>query len=79
MKRLVPFMTQSDESLTAIVFWETGSEPASGSVMAKQPMVEPEAKRVRTFLFCSSLPKRAMGSQAFELWTDMMTAVEAQA
>ena len=40
---LVPLMTQSDPSLRALVLIDEGSDPESGSVRPKQPMISPAA------------------------------------
>ena len=55
------------------------SEPACGSVRAKQPSRAPLANGTRKRRFCSSVPCLCTGSQKSELLTDMTTAWEAQA
>ncbi len=62
-----------------MVFWAAASEPASGSDRAKQPSFWPEASAGSQACFWASLPNFRIGSHTSELFTDMMTAVEAQA
>ena len=55
------------------------SEPAWGSVRAKQPSPRPEARGARKRSCCSGVPNLSRGSQTRELFTDITTAWEAQA
>ena len=48
----------------ASVFCAVASEPASGSVSAKQPVTAPLASRGRYFAFCSSVPSTTSDSEA---------------
>ena len=56
MYRLLPLMTQSSPSRTAVVASPPGSEPASASVSAKDATHSPLASRGRNRLRCSSVP-----------------------
>ena len=67
---LVPSMTQSDPSRLAEVFIAPGSDPASGSVSPKQPMISPLAIGGSHCCFCSSDPKAQIGYIASEPWTE---------
>jgi len=62
-----------------VVFWAPASEPAPGSVRAKQPSFFPEASGARYSFLISSDPNFMSGSQTSELLTDMMTPVDAHA
>ena len=53
---LRPLRIQSSPSRRARVFIEDGSEPASGSVSPKQPMISPAAMPGSHWFFCSSEP-----------------------
>jgi len=77
-KIFTPLMTQSSPSRTATVFVAPASEPACGSVRQYAPSWRPEASGLRKASFCSSLPYVSSGWQTRELFTDMMTPVEAQ-
>ena len=63
MKSLRPVSTQPSPSRRASVCWLRASEPASGSVSAKQPSAWPEATGVRNRCRCSSVPYFSTGSQ----------------
>lgn len=56
MYRLAPLMTHSSPSRCARVVSVDGSEPASGSVSAKDASTSPEAIRGSQCAFCSSVP-----------------------
>ena len=60
MKVLLPLMTYSSPSRTAVVRTAFRSQPAPGSVIAMARMVSPEAQRGSHFCFCSSVPRRTM-------------------
>jgi hypothetical protein len=74
-----PLMTQWSPSFTATVCMCEASEPLAGSVRPKQPSFCPLARGVRNSFFWASLPFLRMGSQTRELFTDMITPVDAQA
>ncbi len=78
MKTFCPEMRYAPPSRTARVFWLAASEPASGSVRAKQPSFSPRASGWRKRFFWSSFPYFSIGSQTSELLTDRMTPVLAQ-
>ena len=59
-----PFRIQSDPSRRACVRMEPGSEPASGSVSPKQPMISPVCIGGSQRSFCSSEPNFQMGNIA---------------
>ena len=59
---LVPLMTHSSPSWTAVVRNEPGSEPASGSDRQKAGDFSPEAQSGRYFCLSSSLPCSWIGS-----------------
>ena len=57
MKILVPEISQSSPSRTALAFMCAGSEPWSGSVRPKQASFSPRGDRPSArYSFCSSLP-----------------------
>ncbi len=66
-------------SRRAVVVCAAASEPASGSDSAKQPSSLPAASGTSQRRFCSSLPKRRIGSHTSEFCTLMMTPVDAHA
>ena len=76
---LVPLMIQESPSGVAVVRCDAASDPASGSDNAKQPSSFPLAKGVRNSFFCASVPNLAIGSHTSELFTLMITPVDAQA
>ena len=63
MKTFCPEMRYEPPSRTARVFWLAASEPASGSVKAKQPSFSPRASGWRKRFFWSSFPYFSIGSQ----------------
>ena len=75
---LVPLITHSLPSSTAVVLAAAASEPLPGSDSPKHPSFCPEANGVSHVCFCSSVPNLFTGSQYRELFTDIMTPVEAQ-
>ena len=62
---------------SAVVRWLVASEPASGSLRAKAPMISPEHRRGRYFCFCSSVPYFSRPQHTSELFTLMITEHEA--
>ncbi|MNV89838.1 hypothetical protein D3C71_1841690 [compost metagenome] len=60
MKVLLPLMTYSSPSRTAVVRTAFRSLPVPGSVMAMARMVSPEAAPGSHLRFCSSVPARRM-------------------
>ena len=78
MNTFWPEIRYASPSRTARVFWLPASDPASGSVSAKQPSFSPRASGVRNLFFWSSLPNFSIGSQTSELLTDRMTPMLAQ-
>ena len=58
MNALVPLMTHSSPSSTAVVRVAPASVPPPGSVSPKAPSASPEASRGSHSRFCSSVPKR---------------------
>ncbi len=67
---LRPLRTQSGPSFFAWVRREAGSEPWSGSVRPKQPMVSPAAIDGSQRCFCSSEPYFQIAYMASEPWTE---------
>ena len=57
--------------------WLRASEPAWGSVSAKQPWAWPEATGLRKRSRCASVPKASTGLPYSELLTDITTACDA--
>ena len=55
MKVFSPLMIQSEPSLRAVVRIAVASEPAPGSVIAKQEILSPSMVGSRYSCFCSSL------------------------
>ena len=66
---LVPFSTQSPPVFRAVVRRPETSEPASGSVTARQPMREPEMAGRRNSSCCSAVPRCRMIGVAMWAWT----------
>ena len=62
MNCLRPVMRQWPSSGTAVVETLPTSEPASGSVMATEPEISPEARRGTQRPLCSRVPNRAIGT-----------------
>ena len=60
MKCLRPFSTQPVSVRSAVVLMFAASDPASGSLRAKQPVHSPLARRGRYFCFCFSVPSMRM-------------------
>ncbi|MCY1225205.1 hypothetical protein D9M72_373950 [compost metagenome] len=60
MKVLLPLMTYSSPSRTAVVRSAFTSEPPPGSVMATARICSPAQMPGSHFCFCSSVPRRAM-------------------
>ena len=56
VKTFCPLMTHSLPSLTAVLRIAEGSEPAPGSVRAKQDLRVPSIVGMRYSFFCCSLP-----------------------
>ncbi|MGY3683668.1 hypothetical protein ACVWXU_007291 [Streptomyces sp. TE33382] len=67
---LRPVRIQSSPSRLAYVRIPAGSEPWSGSVRPKQPMISPAAMPGSQRRFCSSDPKRWIAYMAREPWTE---------
>ncbi len=67
---LRPVSTQSPPSFLAYVRIPAGSEPWSGSVRPKQPMISPAAMPGSQRRFCSSEPKRWIAYMASEPCTE---------
>src|SRR5581483_4311726 len=65
-----PFKIQSEPSRRAVVRIDPGSEPESGSVRPKQPMIEPSCMPVRKRCFWSSEPHFQIENIASEPCTD---------
>ncbi|OSY36029.1 hypothetical protein BG653_06959 [Streptomyces platensis] len=57
MKHLLPLITQSSPSRTAVVRVAPASEPPSGSVRPKAPSISPLHSLGSHARFCSSVPK----------------------
>ena len=55
------------------------SEPASGSLKAKQPSFLPQERSGRYFSFCPSVPKSMIGLHVSELCAATIIPVEATA
>jgi hypothetical protein len=70
---LVPLMTHSSPSRTAVVFMPAGSDPASGSDSAKAGDHSPVAQRGSMRSLSSSLPYSWMGSVPSS-WTIRISA-----
>ncbi len=68
MYRLSPSMTQLSSSRCAVVTSRLGSDPASGSVRAKEATTSPEASRGSHCLRCSSVPARTRTCPAIPLF-----------
>ena len=66
----VPLSTQSSPSRLADVRMPCGSEPKSGSVRPKQPILSPAAIPGSHCCFCSSEPNFQIGNIASEPCTD---------
>ena len=60
MKCFVPFRIQSSPSWRAVAFMPRRSEPASGSVMARQSQVSPRTQGARYLARCSGVPAQRM-------------------
>ncbi|MNT74057.1 hypothetical protein D3C72_2128330 [compost metagenome] len=60
MKVLLPLITYSSPSRTAVVRTALRSLPVPGSVMAMARMISPEQMPGSHCCFCSSLPQRLM-------------------
>ncbi|MNW08727.1 hypothetical protein D3C71_2055700 [compost metagenome] len=60
IKVLLPLMTHSSPSRTAVVRHALTSEPPPGSVIATARMVSPAQTPGSQRCFCSSVPSRAM-------------------
>ena len=58
MKALVPLITHSSPSSTALVRVPPASDPASGSVSPNAASARPAARSGSHCRFCSSVPKR---------------------
>src|SRR3989344_3604078 len=66
-----PFKSHLFPFLTARVLIFFASEPASGSVFAKQPKISPDAILGRYFSFWSFLPAKLIANAESELWTNI--------
>ena len=75
---LVPSITHSSPSRTALVRIPPGSEPASGSESANAGDHSPEAHLGRKRCFCSSVPNRFSG-RVPSSWIIRIRALEAHA
>ena len=71
MNCFVPLSTHPPSARRARVRSAEASEPASGSVRQKAPIMDPAAMGLRKRSFCSGEPKRRMGAQPTELCTLM--------
>ena len=58
MNALLPLITHSSPSSTAVVRVAPASEPPPGSVSPKPPSSSPRVSRGSHSRFCSSVPKR---------------------
>ncbi|MCY1231747.1 hypothetical protein D9M72_442070 [compost metagenome] len=72
MKVLLPLMTYSSPSRTALVRIDFRSEPVPGSVMAMAMMVSPRQILGSQRCFCSSVPKRTMYGAVMSECTDRL-------
>ncbi len=68
MNRLPPLITYVSPSRFAVVRKPAGSEPASGSVSAKDAIVSPAARDGRNSCFCASVPNFTIIWPAIELF-----------
>ena len=75
MKILLPLMTYSSPSLTATVLAPATSEPASGSVKPKQPILLPSASGRSHFSFCSGVANSSMLDAHKDVCTDTVILV----
>src|SRR2546422_154003 len=75
---LLPLITHSSPSRTAVVRIEAGSEPASGSERQNAGDHSPDAHLGSQLCFCSSVPKSWIGSVPSSC-TIKISALEAQA
>jgi hypothetical protein len=62
-----PVILHAPSESSARVRMAEGSEPASGSVSAKQPSASPEQRRGSQRRFCSSVPHRSIEPQTSEV------------
>ena len=76
MNILVPLISQSSPSRTAVVCRPALSDPEPGSVNAHAASHSPELARVRYFCFCASLPKRSTCPVPSPLWLATVSANE---
>jgi hypothetical protein len=67
---LLPLIFQPESVLLARVRRLEGSEPASGSVSAKQPSASPVHMRGSHSRFCSSVPQRSTDPATSEVCTE---------
>jgi hypothetical protein len=73
-----PLITHLSPSRTAVVWMLATSEPASGSVMARQAIFSPRIDGTRYRCFCSSVPNRSIGGVAISVWTPMAIPTPAE-
>ncbi len=73
---LLPVIIQPESVLVARVRRPAGSEPASGSVSAKQPSASPEQSRGSHSRFCSSVPQRSIEPATKEVCTETTVRAE---
>ena len=78
MKVLVPLSRQPPSTRSARVRMLITSEPASGSVIARQPISEPSIRPGSQRSFCSALPWRAIRPTTMSAWCSTVAAVERQ-
>src|ERR1035437_6645668 len=77
MKCLTPMMTYVSPLSSAVVWRREASEPALGSVRAKEPMSRPAAIAGRYFRFSSSLPPMRMAIEPMPLLVPMRVRKQA--
>src|SRR5450759_2897235 len=77
MKCLTPLMTYVSPLSSAVVWRREASEPALGSVRAKEPMSRPAAISGRYFRFSSSLPPMRMAIEPMPLLVPMRVRKQA--
>ena len=73
---MLPVIVQPESVFLARVRRLAGSEPASGSVRAKQPSASPEQSRGSHSCFCSSVPQRSIEPATSEVWTETTVRAE---
>ena len=74
----VPLRMYVPSSCLTACFWQpAASEPALGSVKAKQPISLPSISGLRYFCFCSSVPCSLIHEQQSDVCTESVIPVEA--